>query len=388
MLPARLESPVASGAEAILPRPRRKPMKSYRLPIALCCLGAALFAAALYCGCSSSTAAPAKQHPAAAAQPAQAIQPAAEAATQEDIPLAVQIYFRPLPDRMPGSEHDTPELIALGRQLYFEPAMSINRKQSCNDCHMLDSKHAGTDNLPTSKGAMGSLGKRNAPTVLNAGFHVAQFWDGRAADLVEQAKGPVLNPVEMGMHTPEEVVDRLKDMHEYCQAFEAAFPGEKEPITYDNVAMAIAAFERTLITPSRFDRYLKGDTSALTAEEKQGLHRFVHTDCVQCHSSITVGGRLFEKLGVNNPYSNQEDAGRFAVTKVEEDRLIFKVPSLRNVTLTEPYFHDGQVSCLTEAVRLMAWMQLNAKLNPDEIDEIVCFLRTLEAEKPIDLSTQ
>jgi cytochrome c peroxidase len=303
----------------------------------------------------------------------------------EGFALMVRIYFKPLPAKMPGSEADSPECVALGRKLYFERGLSQNKTQSCNDCHRLDGRQNGVDDLPTSKGADGTLGKRNAPTVLNAGFQLAQFWDGRAPDLAEQAKGPVLNPIEMGMRSPEEVVHRLQDMPGYRRAFAAAFPGPREPLTYDNVARAIAAFERTLVTPARFDRYLRGDRSALTREEERGLHRFVDTGCVDCHSSYTVGGRLFQKLGVYHPYSNQQDVGRREVTRQETDRLVFKVPMLRNVTRTAPYFHDGQVASLPEAVRLMAKMQLDVVLDQGAIDEIVKFLHSLEAERPLDI---
>ena len=305
-------------------------------------------------------------------------------ATRQQIPLAVRIFFKPLPDMMPGGENDTPELITLGRSLFFERGISLAKSQSCNDCHRLDEQRPGVDNLPTSPGAKGISGTRNSPTVLNAGFQSIQFWDGRAADLVEQAKGPLLNPIEMAMRTEQDVVDQLHNTEGYLALFERAFPGRSDPITFDNVARAIAAFQRTLIAPSRFDRYLKGDTAALTTKEKRGLDRLVHAHCIQCHNSVPVGGRYLEKLGVYHPYENQSDAGRFEVTGKEDDRLIFKVPMLRNVTRTAPYFHDGGVADLREAVRLMAWMQLDLELNPTEIDEIVRFLHALEGNPPID----
>jgi cytochrome c peroxidase len=303
----------------------------------------------------------------------------------EGFGLTLRIFFKPLPAEMPGSSADTPEKVALGRKLYFERGISLNKTQSCNDCHMLNNHQAGVDYLPTSKGVKGTFGTRNSPTVLNAGYEMAQFWDGRAADLEAQAKGPLVNPVEMAMRSPQEVVDRLKGMEEYRRAFAAAFPGEAEPLTFDNAARAIAAFERTLITPSRFDRYLKGDTTALTHVEERGLHRFVHSGCMECHNSRPMGGRLFQKFGVHHPYSNQKDLGRFDVTHNEEDRLVFKVPMLRNVTLTPPYFHDGQVATLPEAIRLMEWMQVDNVASPQEIAEIEAFLHSLEAEKPLNI---
>lgn len=303
----------------------------------------------------------------------------------DDLPVSVRVFFRPLPERMPGSDEDTPERIALGRSLFFERGISLNKSQSCHDCHRLDQPYAGVDNLPTSPGAVGVSGARNAPTVLNAALLKVQFWDGRAADLVEQAKGPLLNPIEMAMRTELDVVNHLKEDQDYQRAFELAFPDQAEPVTFDNVAQAIAAFERTLITPSRFDRYLRGQTSALSLEEKHGLHRFEDTGCIECHASTPVGGRMLKKLGRYHPYENQSDLGRYGVTSLEEDRFVFRVPMLRNVTLTAPYFHDGRVATLEESVRLMAWIQLDVKLVPSEIDEIIRFLRTLEREHPLAL---
>jgi len=241
-----------------------------------------------------------RQRPAGLLTPAQNI---------EQIPLSVRIYFRPLPDKMPGSESDTPDMISLGRKLYFERKISLTQTQSCDDCHMLDNMMSGVDYRPTSPGAKGILGSRNSPTVLNAGFQRMQFWDGRAADLVEQAKGPLLNPIEMAMPDGNEVVARLKNTGDYPRLFKRAFPNQQEPVTFDNTARAIAAFERTLVTPARFDRYLKGDMDAITMEEERGLMRFVDTGCVECHSSFLVGGRLFKKLGEFHPYDNQSDTG-------------------------------------------------------------------------------
>jgi cytochrome c peroxidase len=273
-------------------------------------------------------------------------------------------------------------MIELGRKLFFERGISLTRSQSCNDCHRLDHhQQAGVDHLPTSPGAMGISGQRNSPTVLNAGFQSTLFWDGRAADLEAQAKQPMLNPIEMAMRTEEDVVHRLLRSEGYRHAFERAFPQQTEPITFDNVARVIAAFERTLVAPSRFDRYLKGETEALTRAAQRGLERFVDTGCLDCHNSHPVGGRQLQKLGVYHPYENRTDTGRHGITGQEEDRFVFKVCMLRNVTLTAPYFHDGQVSTLSEAVRLMAWMQLDKQLRPGEIDEIVLFLGTLEVEQ-------
>ena len=184
------------------------------------------------------------------------------------------------------------------------------------------------------------------------------------------------------MPNENEVVARLKNTGDYPRLFKRAFPNQQEPVTFDNTARAIAAFERTLVTPARFDRYLKGDMDAITTEEERGLMRFMDTGCVECHSSFMVGGRLMKKFGLYHPYQNQSDMGRYAVTHNDEDKFVFKVPTLRNVTLTPPYFYDGEVQTLPEAVRLMAWMQLDTKLSSGEIDEIISFLNTLDSERP------
>ena len=285
--------------------------------------------------------------------------------------------FGVLPQRMPGGDFDTPAQIALGRMLYFEPGLSINRTQSCNTCHPIDGLRSGADNLATSPGARGTLGTRNAPTVLNAGFQVSQFWDGREPTLVEQAKGPILNADEMGMPHVAACLERMKQSDGIRQAFQAAFPGQSEPITYDNLARSIAAFERTLISRSRFDRFLEGDSDALTVREKEGLGLFMNEGCIRCHSGPLLGGMLYQKVGIFKPYRNTMDVGRFVVTKDERDRFVFKVPALRNVTLTAPYFHDGKVGTLAEAIDLMARMELGRQLGNAEIDAILRFFTSL-----------
>jgi cytochrome c peroxidase len=286
-----------------------------------------------------------------------------------------------LPDKMPGSGLDTPERIELGRRLFFDPRLSANQTMSCNTCHRVDGGRGGVDNEPTSPGAFGKRGDRNAPTVLNAGFHLAQFWDGRAAHLQEQAKGPVLNPVEMAMPSDAEVLKRLGADREYVTLFKLAFPRDKAPMRYDNVAEAIAAFERTLITRDLFDDFLKGDDRALTAREQKGLRLFLEVGCATCHSGPTLGGQTYHKMGLVKPYANAEDTGRFGVTKDEGDKFKFKVPSLRNIALTAPYFHDGRVPQLNEATRTMADLQLGRELSAGETDLLVAFLRAL-TDKP------
>jgi len=285
--------------------------------------------------------------------------------------------IQPLPDKMPGAEKDSAGAVALGQQLYFDKRLSVNSKQSCNDCHMVDQHRAGVDNEPTSEGAHGKRGDRNSPTTLNAGFHFAQFWDGRAKDLVEQAKGPVLNPVEMAMPDEKEVVRRLEADAQYRKLFKAAFPGEEHPITYQNFARAVAAFERTLITHDRFDDFLKGDNRALNVGELQGLNLFLSVGCTTCHIGPTIGGNMYQKVGLVHPYANTNDVGRFKITSEDGDQYRFKVPSLRNVALTYPYFHDGQAGDLRSAVKQMAYMQLGKELTDEEISSLTAFLGSL-----------
>ncbi|MCL4177068.1 MAG: c-type cytochrome [Verrucomicrobia bacterium] len=286
-----------------------------------------------------------------------------------------------LPDRMPGAEKDIPQRVELGRKLYFEKKLSMNESQSCNTCHDIEGGKAGVDNEPTSAGAFGKRGDRNSPTVLNAGFHVAQFWDGRAQDLKEQAKGPVLNPVEMAMPDEVEVVRRLNAEAAYPKLFEAAFPESRPAITYDNVAEAIAAFERTLKTDDRLDDFLRGDDRALNGQELQGLALFLETGCTVCHYGPTLGGLVYHKAGLIKPYENTEDLGRYTVTKDEDDKFKFKVPSLRNVALTGPYFHDGRIQTLDLAVVKMADMQLGRQLTAEETALLRAFLGALSDKK-------
>jgi cytochrome c peroxidase len=286
----------------------------------------------------------------------------------------------PLPAVMPGAEADTPAQVALGKQLYFDKRLSKNNSQSCNSCHAVDNGKAGVDNEPTSPGAFGKRGDRNSPTTLNAGFHLAQFWDGRAPDLKAQAKGPVLSSVEMAMPDEAAVVERLRSDKQYARSFKAAFPGQADPITYDNMAQAISAFERTLITHDRFDQFLKGKDDALTAAELNGLNTFLTVGCTTCHYGPALGGKVYQKVGLIKPYANQSDPGRFNVTKDDSDKLKFKVPSLRNVAATYPYFHDGKVASLPEAVRTMAAIQLGLDLTSEQEQSLVAFLRSLTGE--------
>ncbi len=235
-----------------------------------------------------------------------------------------------------------------------------------------------------SDGFKGRKGTRNAPTVYNAAGHFVQFWDGRAPTVEEQAKGPILNPVEMAMPDQKKVLAVLNSMPEYVEAFEKAFPGEKHPVTFDHLAKAIGAFERKLVTVSRWDKFLGGDQAALSDAEKAGLNKFLDAGCQNCHNGIYLGGSMFQKLGLAKPWGNASDPGRFAVTKQEADRMVFKVPTLRNIEKTAPYYHDGSIATLDEAVRQMADHQLARTLSQEEVGEIAAFLKALTGELPTE----
>lgn len=294
--------------------------------------------------------------------------------------------FGELPEVVDNPENPiTEEKVILGKQLYFDVRLSKDNKQSCNTCHNLNT--FGVDNLPTSPGNDGKNGTRNSPTVLNAALHASQFWDGRNKDVEEQAGGPILNPIEMAMPSEEFVVERLSGIEEYKELFAKAFPEEEQPITYKNLQKAIGAFERKLITPSKFDDYLAGNDEALNEQEKRGLETFMTTGCITCHSGNALGGQLIQKFGLFGNYweltkSDKIDEGRFEVTQNEADKYFFKSPSLRNVEKTYPYFHDGSVNELNEAVKIMAKLQLNKELTEEETNDIVAFLNTLTGYVP------
>jgi cytochrome c peroxidase len=300
-----------------------------------------------------------------------------------DIPPGRLRMFKPLPAAMDSADNpSTPAKIDLGRMLYYENRLSKSHKFSCNSCHQLDKY--GVDNQPTSEGHNGQRGDRNSPTVYNAAAHFVQFWDGRAATVEDQAKGPVLNPVEMAMPDEKSVVVTLKSMPEYVALFKKAFPGEAEPVTLNNVAKAIGAFERKLVTPSRWDRFLAGDKSALTEAEKAGFLKYYEAGCGACHVGSLVGASTYQKAGVAKPWPNQKDPGRFAVTKKNEDKMIFKVPSLRNIEKTWPYMHDGKVATLEEAVRIMGDYNASVKLTDADVQSIITFLKSLTGTLPLD----
>jgi cytochrome c peroxidase len=235
-----------------------------------------------------------------------------------------------------------------------------------------------------SLGIHNQQGSRNAPTTYHAAGHLSQFWDGRAPNVEEQAKGPILNPREMGMTNGKQVETVLTAIPGYVDAFAKAFPDAKQPLSYDNVGKAIGAFERGLFTPSRWDDYLKGDPSALTAREKEGLRLFTNLGCMVCHTGEYVGGSMYEKLGVVEPWPNQNDKGRGSITSSDGDAMTFKVPSLRNVAMTAPYFHDGSAKTLSDAVRMMARHQLGEELEDDEAEALVAWLSALTGPLPKD----
>ncbi|MEN8125114.1 MAG: cytochrome-c peroxidase [Bacteroidota bacterium] len=298
--------------------------------------------------------------------------------------------FGELPKFVESKENPvTDEKVSLGKSLYFDKILSKDQTQSCNTCHNLDTY--GVDNFSTSPGdKKGTFGTRNSPTTLNAALHIAQFWDGREPDVEAQAGGPVLNPVEMGMPDEKTVVDRLSKVEKYKQMFAKAFPNDKEPITYDNMKKAIGAFERKLITPSNFDSYLAGNDAALNDLEKEGLELFIDKGCIACHSGNAIGGNIYQKFGVYGNYwdhtkSKKIDEGKFEVTKNETDKYVFKSPSLRNISKTYPYFHDGSVKELDEAVKIMAKAQLNQELSDHELKAILAYLNSLTGEVPADL---
>ncbi len=296
---------------------------------------------------------------------------------------AVLQLFAPLPEVMESDTNPiSEEKVILGRMLYYEPRLSQSQEISCNSCHLLDKY--GVDGEPTSDGHEGQVGDRNSPTVYNAAGHFAQFWDGRAADIEEQAKGPVMNPVEMAMPSEEVVLSVLNSMPGYIKAFEKAFPEDKNPVTYDNMAKAIGAFERKLTTPSRWDKFLQGDETALSSDEKAGFNAYMEAGCQICHAGAYLGGSFFQMLGVAKPWPDTSDLGRYKVTNDEADRMLFKVPSLRNIDQTGPYYHDGKVATLEEAVSAMSEYQLGNTLSDDQLDAIMVWLKALTGEIPLD----
>ncbi|HWA11574.1 MAG TPA: cytochrome c peroxidase, partial [Burkholderiales bacterium] len=288
-----------------------------------------------------------------------------------------------------------PEVVELGRALFFETRVSTDGKGSCAGCH--NPFLYGTDALPRSVGIGGRVIPRNAPTVFNTALQFLQHYGGNRADVEEQALKALVSPLAYGNADFAAAEKRLRALAGYRPMFEKAFPGEAEPVTAVNWSKAIGAYERTLITPAPFDRYLRGDTAALPARAKQGLEKFMATGCAGCHNGVTVGGTMFQKFGITADYwtltGSQEidlfkgrDRGKFQDTKDEADAFMFKVQQLRNVAVTPPYFHDGSVAELGEAVRIMARLQLGRDLGQDDIGDIVAFLESLTGEVPANFA--
>lgn len=316
--------------------------------------------------------------------PAQDAAPIQVAAPTVKIDSAKLAIFKPLATDLTVPENPTtPEKVELGRQLYWDARLSKGHDVSCNSCHLLD--NYGVDGKPVSEGHRKQLGNRNAPTVYNAATHFVQFWDGRAANLEEQAKGPVLNPVEHGLSDEKALLAVITSIPEYVAAFEKAFPEDKPAVSFDNFAKAVAAFERTLVTPAPWDAFLKGDTKALTEDQKKGFLKFMDVGCQTCHMGEHLGATMYQRLGSVKPWpappeGKTPDYGRYDVTKQESDKMMFKVPGLRNVAKTAPYFHDGSVADLETAVKLMAEHQLGKTLSDEDVRLIVEFLNALTGE--------
>jgi len=322
------------------------------------------------------------------------ISAAAQGGNAAQLQQTAQQMFEPLPTVVDNPANPvTAEKVELGKALFYDPRLSLSGFVSCNSCHNLATY--GVDNLPTSLGHRWAVGPRNAPTVLNAALHETQFWDGRAADVEEQAQGPILNPIEMAIPHQDFAVDRIASMPGYVEMFARAYPEASEPITYVNIANAIAAFERTLTTPDRFDTFLKGDVGALNELELRGLQVFMDYGCVGCHGGPALGGDVLARFGMVESYweATREfvtidsptmpmDVGRFAVTQQASDLYVFKTPSLRNITRTYPYFHDGSVWSLEDATQIMARVQLGREIAPDDMAALMAWYGTLEGEIP------
>jgi cytochrome c peroxidase len=299
--------------------------------------------------------------------------------------------FKPLPkDFATPDAPVTPARVALGRMLFFDPRMSLESTVSCSRCHQ--PSLYGTDGLPLSRGTQDRLNSRNAPTVLNAALQAPVHWRGDRKNVEDQATQALVGAQSHALPDPAAAVARLKGIPGYAPMFAAAFPNEGDPITTVNWGKAIGAYERTLVTPSAFDEFLQGNARALSATQKRGLEKFMATGCTGCHNGVGVGGAGFFKFGLVEDYwkatgSKQIDKGRFDVTHEPSDTYVFKVPTLRNVAMTAPYFHDGSISSLPQAVTIMARVQLGRTLSTDDASDIVAFLQSLTGKLPETFAT-
>lgn len=309
--------------------------------------------------------------------------------------LSVQSHaaFEPLPlvAPAPADNPTTAAKVALGKQLFFDPRLSIDGTVSCNSCH--DVTGNGTDSRPVSVGVKGQVGRRSAPTIWNAAFLSAQFWDGRARSLEEQAQGPILNPIEMGMPHKEATAERIRLIPGYRQQFAAIFGGQ-DPVNLDNIAKALASYERTLITPnSPFDQYLRGDKTALSADAVAGMNEFENLGCVRCHKGPALAGPADMPTGnafyqwfpafasrYDQQFNLKEDLGYNEGISPRPHTGKWRVPTLRNIALTAPYFHNGSVPTLEQAVRVMAKAQLNREISDAQVRVLVAFLKSLTGE--------
>ncbi len=296
--------------------------------------------------------------------------------------------FGPLPQVMTSDKNPiTPEKVKLGKILFYETRISVDGTVSCARCHPIGLYAA--DGLRKSIGNNCKVNPRNAPTIFNAAAQISEHWIGNRTDVEDQAKQAVIGPPSFGMPSYEAVENKLKELREYMDFFKKAFPGEPNPITVDNFAKSVGAFERTLVTPSRFDSFLKGDIAALNDREKKGLKVYMEAGCIMCHSGPYLGGQMYQKFGIVEPFwkytkSEPIDEGRYVVTKNEADKYVFKVPVLRNVAKTAPYFHDGSVDKLEHAVWIMGKIQLGKDLDKAQVEEIVTFLKALTGKIPED----
>jgi cytochrome c peroxidase len=294
-----------------------------------------------------------------------------------------------LPGHMTSEKNPiTSEKVFLGKTLFYETRISIDGTVSCARCHLIS--FYSTDGLPKSIGHDSKINPRNAPTILNAADQISEHWIGNRLDVEDQAKQSVLGPAGFGMQSYEAVENKLKELTGYNQLFQKAFPDEKNPINIDNFAKAVGAFVRTLVTPSPYDAFIKGNMNSLTQKQKTGIRTFLDNGCITCHSSAYLGGQMYQKFGVFEPYrqytrSENNDEGRYSVTKDENDKYVFKVPILRNVEMTSPYFHDGSVAGLRDAVKIMGKVQLAKTLTDSQIDYIVSFLQSLTGKIPDEI---
>jgi len=299
----------------------------------------------------------------------------------EDLLKQAKQIFGSLPKAIVSEKNPiTPEKVILGKMLFYETRISVDGTVSCARCHPIGLYAA--DGLKKSIGNNCKVNPRNAPTILNAAGQISAHWIGNRVDVEDQARQSVIGLPSFGMPSYEAVEKRLRELKGYLDLFKEAFPGENNPVTVDNFAKAIGAFERTLVTPSPFDSFLKGNIAALNAQEKRGLETFMEAGCVMCHFGPYVGGQAYQKFGISEPYwkytrSEPIDEGRYVITKNEADKYVFKVPALRNVAKTSPYFHDGSVDRLKEAVLIMGKVQLNRDLTKVQVEDIVAFLKSL-----------